>query len=244
MSYVRLSPTIEYDPRTLMIRENGQERPAGFAGICYAFREEVLRELGATAVTVGDPALDAPEGLPADTPRDPRDGVPAGSGQVTESGAPKTVPNRDPCPNQYGYIGPAACNPYFSNPGNPLRQGYVKGFDKWFERTQVVDVAQGEAQYVVNPAYCATAEGAREALRLVHLFEPAARVDVSWFGAEAGPFRADKPTYEIVLPNGARLNAGGILWNYYQGGTGVLPASDRDLRAALEWAYRLPPQTS
>lgn len=90
MSYVRLSPTIEYDPRTFMIRENGQERPAGFAGICYAFREEVLRELGAKAVTVGDPAPDAAEGLPADSPRDPSDGIPAGGSQVTSSGAPKS----------------------------------------------------------------------------------------------------------------------------------------------------------
>ena len=224
-----------------MIRENGQERPAGWAGVCYAFREEVLRELGQTAVTVAAPAEDPPEGLAPDNPRDPRDATAPGSGQVTQSGAPQIVPNAEPCRNQYGYAGPAAFNPYFCTPSNPLREGYVKGFDRWFEHTQVLDVNAGKVHYAVNRLYCATAEGAQEALRLVRLFEPGARIEASLFGASGGPYRADRPTYEIVLPSGARMNAGGILWNYYNGGCGVTAYSDKQLQASIAWNTRTPP---
>jgi len=240
MSYIRMSSSIEYDPITQMIRQDGQERPAGWAGVCYAFREEVLKELGKQAVTVGAEPTAQPEGPSPEVSHDVRDGLASGTGQVTQNGAPRIVPNPEPLLNQYGYRGPAAFNPYFTTPSTPLTPGYVKGFEMWFDPTEVVDTNTGQPSYMVNRSYCATAEGAEEALRLVRLFEPGAVLGVSVFGSAAGPFRANKPTYEIVLPNGVRINAGAILWNYYWGGQGVTASSDQALRAAVERASQAP----
>ncbi len=53
-------------------------------------------------------------------------------GLTTESGAPLIQNNEQPTKNQYGYTGPATNNPYFTTPSNPLREGYVTGFNKWF----------------------------------------------------------------------------------------------------------------
>lgn len=240
MSYIRMSSNIEYDPVAGMIRQDGQERPAGWAGICYAFREEVLKELGKQAVSVApDPDAQLGEAL-SEVSHDVRDGLPVGTGQVTQNGAPRIVPNSEPLLNQYGYRGPAAFNPYFTTPSTPLTPGYVKGFEKWFETVEVLDVNTGQPSYRVNRSYCATAEGAEEALRLVRLFEPGAILGTSAFGSAGGPFRANKPTYEIVLPNGGRINAGAVLWNYYWGGQGVTASSDQALHASLERASQAP----
>ena len=61
MSYVTISPSLEYDPITLMIRQDGKERPAGFAGCCFASLYEVQKQLqdssaASTAAATSPPA--------------------------------------------------------------------------------------------------------------------------------------------------------------------------------------------
>jgi hypothetical protein len=157
---------------------------------------------------------------------------------VGQSGAPKIIQNAVGARNQYQYAGPAASNPYFTTPSNPLREGYVRGFDKWFEDVHVGNLDPSGQSYRMNPLLCATSEGAQEALRLVQQFEPDAKLASTKFGSSGGPFVADKAVREITLPDGARLNAGGILNRYYWGGQGVTVSSDANLGWALTIASR------
>ena len=69
---------------------------------------------------------------PYNGPRDVRDQLTEGGGQITASGAPLIRNNENVAANQYGYTGPATKNPYFTTPSNPLRDGYVLGFNQWF----------------------------------------------------------------------------------------------------------------
>jgi hypothetical protein len=242
VSYVTISPSLEYDPITLMIRQDGKERPAGFAGICFASLYEVQKQLqdsnAASATTAANQtaATDPTPWCPAPGAKDPRDAVPAGGGQVTQSGAPEVKTNPTPVSNQYNYTGPAALNPYFTTPSNPLREGYVEGFDKWFEEIHVANANEPSGGYTMNRMMCATQEGAQEALRLVRTLEPGAKLGDYRFGRGGGPYSADKSNYEIVLPNGGRLNAGHLLQVYYWGGWGASVASDMRLSSALDTA--------
>lgn len=166
---------------------------------------------------------------PYEGPRSEADGIPEGGGKLLASGAPEIKPNPSPVKNQYGYAGPAAQNPYFTSPGNPLRPGYVRGFENWFEENWVVG-GKGPIQTPLNKTNCATEEGAQEALRLVQQQLPGAKIVKSTWGSEGGPYTAIKPTWEIELPGGARINAGGILNTYYNQGYGVTIASDTYLQ--------------
>lgn len=125
-------------------------------------------------------------------PRDTRDELPSGGGQVYQSGAPLITPNAAPAGNQYHYTGPAASNPYFTTPSNPLREGYVLGFDKWFEQGFVSNPQLGGAPFAMNPLMTANEDGANEALRLIRMFEPNARLESSTFGSGGGPYLADR----------------------------------------------------
>jgi hypothetical protein len=170
---------------------------------------------------------------PWEGPRDSRDAVPCGGGLVTASGAPKIADNAVPTRNQYNYTGPAAKNPYFTNPGNPLREGYVAGFNNWFINNPAI-VGPNQKSTPANPVYYATEEGAKEALRLVQQYEPGAQlVSRAWGG---GPFLSNQPMYSITLPNGKELNAGGILESYYNHGCGVAISSDWELERTVRLA--------
>jgi hypothetical protein len=141
--------------------------------------------------------------------------------------------NTAPARNQYNYSGPASLNPYFTNPGNPLREGYVAGFDNWFSGTAAIFGPDQKAT-AANPTYFASQEGAQEALRLVQQYEPGATLTArSWGG---GPFLSNQPMYFISLPGGQELNAGGILDGYYNRGCGVTIASDLDLQRTVQSA--------
>ena len=165
---------------------------------------------------------------PYNGPCDARDGVPAGGGQQTASGAPLIQPNTTATSNQYGYAGPAAYNPYFTNPGNPLREGYVLGFNSWFQSAQITgpkgSVSANEMNY-------ATQDGANEALRLVQQYAPKAELTTETFNS--GPFAADKPMWMVAMPDGRMLNAGNILNAYYNHGCGVSVSSDAELQQAV-----------
>lgn len=169
---------------------------------------------------------------PWDGPCDKRDATPAGGGAVTSTGAPRIELSSTPAANQYNYTGPAARNPYFSTPSNPLREGYVRGFENWFTQPFILGSSAGPIP--ANKMYYATEEGAREALRIVQQFEPDARIDsASWSG---GPFASSVPMYYISLPGGRLISAGGILATYYHGGRGVTPDSDALLERTLRMA--------
>lgn len=238
MSYVSVNSFTEYDPINRTFRQNGIERPAGFSALAFTFLDEVQQQLGTTAMKIAPEASSETPWCASAGDRDPRDAAPIGGGQVCQSGAPKIILNATAAQNQYSYVGPAAANPYFTTPSNPLREGYVRGFENWFEDVQVEDTDPAGASYRMNPLLCATQEGAEEALRLVQQFEPAARLSLSVFGASGGPFVANNAVREITMPDGAVLNAGGILSRYYWGGQGCTVSSDANLSWALEIASR------
>jgi hypothetical protein len=165
-------------------------------------------------------------------PRDLRDGLPEGGGATTASGAPLIKDNEKPTANQYGYTGPAANNPYFTTPSNPLREGYVQGFHNWFADAMILGGLNGPIP--ANKMSYSTEEGAQEALRIVKQFAPeAAVVKSNW---QSGPFVVDKPIYEIELGGGHRLNAGGVLCGYYNQGCGVTISSDETIRRSIQLA--------
>jgi hypothetical protein len=169
---------------------------------------------------------------PYSGPRDVRDGLPAGGGETTASGAPLIRDNEKPTANQYGYTGPATNNPYFTTPSNPLRDGYVKGFHNWFADAMILGGLNGPIP--ANKMMYSTEEGAQEALRIVKNFAPEATVVKSnW---QSGPFAVDKPIYEIELGGGRRLNAGGVLCGYYNQGSGVTISSDETIRRSMQLA--------
>jgi hypothetical protein len=158
--------------------------------------------------------------------------MPAGDGGVTASGAPAIALADEPSSNQYGYTGPAARNPYFTTPSNPLRAGYVAGFDQWFTQPFILGADSGPMP--ANKVRYSTEEGAQEALRIVQQFEPGATItQTTWDG---GIFRSSMPMYCISLPDGRLISAGGILADYYNGGHGVSVASDQFLKQTLELA--------
>lgn len=178
----------------------------------------------------GEPV--ATEWSPWDGPRDRRDAIPSGGGQVTATGAPLITPNSTPARNQYGYTGPAALNPYFTNPGNPLREGYVLGFGNWFDEASIMGSKNGPTP--ANKSLYATEEGAQEALRLVRQYAPDAElVQQTWGG---GPFLATRPMYMISLGGDKVLNAGSVLSGYYNGGWGVTISSEADLERNVQSA--------
>lgn len=167
-----------------------------------------------------------------DGPRDVRDQTAAGGGQLTATGAPLIQDNESGVSNQYGYTGPATKNPYFTTPSNPLRDGYVLGFNNWFGGATILGGFTGPMP--ANKVNYATEEGAQEALRIVQQFVPAAAITQSnWV---SGPFAVDKPMFEIDLGNGRKLNAGGVLSSYYNQGFGVSISSDETIRRAIQLA--------
>jgi hypothetical protein len=169
---------------------------------------------------------------PWNGPRDRRDAIPVGGGVVTASGSPLIVPNEAPAANQYNYSGPGASNPYFTTPGNPLREGYVKGFENWFTQPFIIGAKIGPVP--ANKMLYSTEEGAQEALRLAQMFEPEAKLEAkTWQG---GPFISSLPMYCVSLPGGRTISAGGILANYYNGGSGVTTVSDQMLESTLRMA--------
>lgn len=165
-------------------------------------------------------------------PRDVRDQVNEGGGKTTTSGAPLIQNNEKGAANQYGYIGPATLNPYFTTPSNPLREGYVVGFRNWFADAMILGGLNGPIP--ANKMNYSTEEGAQEALRIVQQFAPGASVVQSVW--QSGPFAVDKPIYEIELDGGRRLNAGGVLCGYYNQGYGVTISSDETIRRAIQLA--------
>lgn len=186
---------------------------------------------GAYVPPVAKPSEQHAPWAPYSGPRDSRDELPSGGGKTSASGAPVITLAKTPASNQYGYTGPAARNPYFTSPSNPLRAGYVLGFGNWFEETHVLGGIYGPTP--MNKAMSANAEGAQEALRLIQQHFPDASIVSSTWGSEGGPFAASKPTLQIALGDGRRLNAGGILTSYYNAGEGVTTASDTNLRRML-----------
>jgi hypothetical protein len=165
-------------------------------------------------------------------PRDVRDGLPEGGGLTTESGAPLIRSNDQPAKNQYGYTGPATNNPYFTTPSNPLREGYVTGFNKWFADAMILGGLNGPVP--ANKMQYSTEEGAQEALRIVQQFVPEATVVKSTW--QSGPYIVDKPIYEVELSDGRRLNAGGVLAGYYNQGFGVTVSSDEKIQRSIQLA--------
>jgi hypothetical protein len=238
MSYLRVNAFTEYDPINRTIRQDGQERPAGFSALGFTFLEEVQQQLGTPMVRISAETHSETPWSVSNGPRDTRDELPCGGGQVCQSGAPLITPNAAPAGNQYHYTGPAASNPYFTTPSNPLREGYVLGFDKWFEQGFVSNPQLGGAPFAMNPLMTANEDGANEALRLIRMFEPNARLESSTFGSGGGPYLADRGYREIVLPDGARLNAGTTLNRYYRAGQGVAVSSDMELLEAIASARK------
>lgn len=166
---------------------------------------------------------------PWDGPKDRRDEIPAGGGRVSATGAPVITPNGQPAKNQHNYAGPAAFNPYFTTPSNPLRADYVLGYQNWFRDSTIYGGIYGPVP--ANRAYFTTEEGAQEALRLVREYEPGAELTQrSWGG---GPFSASNSMYYIQLSGDRMVNAGLVLNGYYNGGQGVTPSSDELLASEL-----------
>ena len=184
---------------------------------------------------IQNPASVAPsttDWAPYNGPRDVRDQLAEGGGQITTSGAPLIRNNESGAANQYGYTGPATKNPYFTTPSNPLRDGYVAGFNKWFSGAVILGGFTGPMP--ANKVNYATEEGAQEALRIVQQFAPGAEITQSnWI---SGPFAVDTPMFEIDLGNGRKLNAGGVLSSYYNQGCGVSISSDETIRRAIQLA--------
>ncbi len=184
--------------------------------------------LAPTEVPKADPMAWAPYS----GPRDVRDGLPEGGGLTTGSGAPLIRNSDQATKNQYGYTGPATNNPYFTTPSNPLREGYVTGFNKWFADPMILGGLNGPVP--ANKMQYSTEEGAQEALRIVKQFVPEATVvKTNW---QSGPFVVDKPIYEVELSDGRRLNAGGVLTGYYNQGFGVTVTSDETIRRSIQLA--------
>ncbi|MGA2325291.1 MAG: hypothetical protein ABSH05_03300 [Bryobacteraceae bacterium] len=150
---------------------------------------------------------------------------PPGTGLVTASGAPLIVLNAEPSWDARGYTSPAVYNPYYGTSLSPTREGYVKGFEKWF---QTITVGP-PYNYTWAPAYSATAEGAEEALRLVRQYVPDAKIVAYLFVGQDG----DQISHSIELPDGTRLNAGLLLDSYYHQGCGVDSNSDAFLRTQV-----------
>lgn len=181
------------------------------------------------AASPADSALPATPWSPHDGPRDKRDGIAVGGGRVLSSGAPDIQINSTAVQNQYDYKGPGAFNPYFTTPSNPLRPGYVAGFENWFRGASVYGGLNGPVP--ANKMFFATEEGAQEALRLVREYEPEATLTtVPWGG---GPYTASSDMFYVKLPNERVMNAGLILSGYYHGGAGVTSSSDELLAAAF-----------
>jgi hypothetical protein len=158
--------------------------------------------------------------------------MPSSAGKTTASGAPLIQLNSTPWRNEYGYTGPAAYNPYFASPDNPLVEGYVEGYRNWFLDAQILGGQQGPIP--ANRLYFATEEGANEVLRLVRNFVPEAElVEDPWGG---GPFSTSRPMYSVRLPGNKLLNAGLLLNAYYNGGSGVSSSSDLYLARELALA--------
>lgn len=241
MSYIQVLPKVEFDPATNKIRSGGQERDAGFAALAFSLNPEVRDALAAlygdggraaqadSIASAADSRVDSPW-APYEGPVDSRDATPAGIGLLTASGAPLIELSSEAAANAWNYTGPASHNPYFCTSSNPLRAGYVKGYDNWFETVSIL----GPNGYTMNTTYSANAEGAAEALRIVQQFVRGATVTSSIFGeGTASPWRSDKPIYEIELPNGARVNAGRVLSGYYSDGMGVDSSRDQLLESEL-----------
>ncbi|HUS06334.1 MAG TPA: hypothetical protein VMZ52_08565 [Bryobacteraceae bacterium] len=184
-----------------------------------------------TAPDIAPPRQQPTEWSRYDGPRDSRDEIPAGGGKVTATGSPVIQLNEKAAGNQYNYAGRAARNPYFTSPSNPLRSGYVLGFENWFDENQVMGGVAGPVP--MNKRWSASAAGAQEALRLVREYLPEATLGSTRWGEGGGPFAAARPTQEIVLADGRRFNAGAILNSYYTGGEGVTAYSDKMLEALL-----------
>lgn len=155
------------------------------------------------------------------------------AGKTTSSGAPDIKLAQEPIANAWNYTGPAAKNPYFMTTGTAPDASTVKGYSNWFENVTVYSGITNGVDHVVNPMHSASLEGAKEALRLVQMYEPNAQLESVRMGEGAGPYLADGPTYSVVLPDGSRLNAGAILNSYYHGGAGVSAESDMSLAAEV-----------
>jgi hypothetical protein len=138
-----------------------------------------------------------------------------------------------PLPNDWGYAGPAAHNPYFHPKGTEPDYTFVPDYYALFDAIAVYNTTNGQVNHYVNPKQSASPSGAQEALRLVQLFVPGATLEAVR-GIEGGIYYADKLTYSVVLPNGRRLNAAGIVDRYYHAGAGVSVESDLDLIDELE----------
>lgn len=241
MSYIQVLPKVEFDPSTNKIRCDGQVRDAGFAAIAFSLDPDVreaLTELygdGGRAAQAGSMTTEADTRVDSswavyDGPVDSRDAVPTSIGLLTDSGAPLIEISDEAAANAWNYTGPASHNPYFCTSSNPLREGYVKGYDNWFETVNI----QGPNGYEMNSTYTANAEGAAEALRIVQQFVPGATLTSSVVGeGTASPWRSDKAVYEIELPNGARVNAGRVLSGYYNNGMGVDSSRDEVIQSEL-----------
>lgn len=144
-----------------------------------------------------------------------------------------------PMKNDWGYTGPAALNPFFHPTGTAPDYTFVPDFMGWFDAVAVYDVTTGNVNHYVSPKQTASEAGAQEALRLVTMFVPGAVLEAVR-GVEGGRYFADKMTYSVVLPDGRRFNAAGIVDRYYHGGAGVSAASDLDLMAELGVALPAP----
>lgn len=179
----------------------------------------------------GQPYTPAP--LSAAAPAPAALTVSPNAGKTTASGAPEIKLAQDPVANAWNYAGPAAKNPYFMTTGTAPDTSTVKGYSNWFANVTVYSGITNGVDHVVNPMNSATLEGAKEALRLVQMYEPNAQLESVRMGEGAGPYLADGPTYSVVLPDGSRLNAGAILNSYYHGGAGVSAESDMSLAAEV-----------
>jgi hypothetical protein len=212
MAYVRINSSVEFDPLANTIRQDGQERPAGLAALGFSNLLEVQQQFRALA------------GSQPGSPEKP---------EAVLSSAPGGLGLRQtPAPNPWNYTGPAASNPYYTMPGTPLQDGFVKEYEDWVETARVQSGVPEGATYAMPVA---TEAGAREALRLVQQYVPDASLEATVFGAAGGPWRADKPSCYVVLPSGCRLNAAALLGSYYNQGWGVTALSDLVLRDELRW---------
>jgi len=225
MSFVRINPTTEYDPATQTIRQDGQTRPAGLAALGFSTLLEVQQQIKGEAPSTQ--AASQAEPLPAAEPRR----------TLSPTGAPLITLSAEPAPNPWNYTGPASRNPYYVTPGVRMEDGAIEGYEKWFDTAQVLQAsATGGAPETAYGMRVVTEEGAQEALRLVQEYVAEATLEATVFGAGGGPWRADKPSYHVVLPGGSHLNAAAILDSYYHRGQGVTALSDLMLRDELRWA--------
>lgn len=199
MSYIRINSAVEYDPLTNMLRQDGQVREAGLAGLGFSTLLEAQEQIRAQG-----------QANPGPTP------------------PPQAPASPAPAPDPWGYTGPAAASPYYVTPEKPLADERVTEYERWVQLATVS--APDGSGYAMQVA---TEEGAREALRLVQQWAPGASIEQTVFGAAGGPWRADKPTYHVVLPNGDRLNAASLLASYYNEGRGVMVLSDLMLQSQL-----------